>query len=72
MKYGCVPQIKAERLGMPAFLDRLQQEFADWQAQNETGSGWGFADVLALWRRKGYVMPDLDAYYFPPEKWEGC
>ncbi len=68
---GCVPQVKG--LDWQSLLDRLQLEFSQWQAQNETGAGWGFRDVLALWRRKGFVFheADLDVYHFPPEKWEG-
>ena len=65
-----MPQIKG--LALDKLLDRLQQLFSEWQAQDETGAGWGFTDVLALWRRKGLVIheSDLDIYHFPEEKWK--
>ncbi len=67
-----MPQIKG--LGWEKLLAPLQQKFAEWQAQDETGAGWGFTDVLALWRRKGLVIheADLDTYHFPEEKWKSC
>ena len=50
-------------------LSLLGYEFSQWQAQSETGAGWGLGDVLAMWRRKGLVVADLGAYHFPEDRW---
>jgi hypothetical protein len=52
-----------------ALLALLGFEFSAWQAQSETGAGWGLGDVLAMWRRKGLVVTDLGGYHFPEDRW---
>jgi hypothetical protein len=66
-----IPQIRAERLDGLALLGRLQQELSKWQAQEEAGAQWGFAEVLATWRKRGLVEydPGMDHYHFDPAKW---
>ena len=57
------------KLGLGELLERLQRAFAAWQAEHETGAGWGFGDVLAMWRRKGLVVYDLGVHDFPVDRW---
>ena len=50
-------------------LALLGREFSRWQAEFETGAGWGLGDVLAMWRRKGLVVSDLGSFHFPEDRW---
>ena len=66
-----IVQILAEKLDGLALLGRLQTELSKWQALEEVGAQWGFAEVLATWRQRGLVEhdPGMDHYHFDAAKW---